>query len=119
MCEGTFSKSPCHQRPRLLWTDREGNVMQPMPFDPSPPPPKKLPFALSWLITVPVAVLLLIELRVQLPLARASMKTDQAMAFVMGRFIGGLLFSLLIAWVAWLVGRRSRFAANWGFGIVM
>src|SRR5947207_14613823 len=92
--------------------------MEPAYFD-SPSPPKKLPFALSWLITVPVAVLLLIELRVQLPLARASMKTDQAIAFVMGRLIGGLLFSLLIAWVAWLVGRRSRFAANWGFGIVI
>ena len=90
--------------------------MQRVQIDLPSPPPRHRKFRLNGWMLIPILLVVAMQYRVFSQM-RELHGHDEAITHVAGRIAGTLLFSLLIAWFASLISRRSKRATNYTFAI--
>jgi hypothetical protein len=91
----------------------------PIPAGVSPPPARKPPI-LAWWGMIPSVVFVVLQAVLGWPEAKVRASSPQyALSYLMGGMIAGLAIPFIIAWLVYLVSRRSQLAATIAYTLLV
>jgi hypothetical protein len=91
----------------------------PLPYESAQAQKSKTPI-LAWWGIIPTVIFVAFEAIFGWPEAKIrATAPGYALSYLVGRAIGGLLISFVIAWIAYRIGRRSQLAATITFSIAI
>jgi len=92
----------------------------PPPFASAAPPPLKQPSMLAWWAAFPAGAFLVCQVIFGWANAKAGATSpDYAISYLVGGIIGGLLISMLPAWVVYRIAGRSQLGGSITFSVLM